>query len=123
MSVPLELKLAATASGPRLSWAPIRELAKLRTKATHAGNIILQPGDKNPLQAASGELLDVVAVLEPAKAAKLTLTIRGVALEYDAAKQELTVNGHRAAAPLKDGKLHLRILADPTAVQILASGR
>jgi sucrose-6-phosphate hydrolase SacC (GH32 family) len=122
MSVPLELKLVTTSEGPRLTHTPIRELEVLRTRTTKAGPLRLRPGDANPLAAASGELLDVVAVLEPEKSAVVTLTVRGVPVTYETEKQELVVNGHRAPAPLRSGKLDLRILADRTAFEVFASG-
>lgn len=122
MSVPLELKLVGTPDGPRLAWKPVRELDVLRGKKTEAGPLTLKPGDPNPVPAAAGELLDVVALLEPEKAAEVTFLVRGVPVVYDAAKQELRVNGHRAAAPLRQGKLDLRILTDRTAFEVFASG-
>jgi sucrose-6-phosphate hydrolase SacC (GH32 family) len=122
MSVPLELKLVSTDAGPRLTWAPIRELDCLRGKATRMAPGTLQPGDINPLAGATGELCDVVAVLEPGKATEVAFTVRGVPVVYDVARQELVVNGHRAPAPLRAGKLDLRILTDRTAFEVFAGG-
>jgi fructan beta-fructosidase len=100
MSLPLELKLRQTADGPRLTWMPVEELKSLRNgKAT------------------SGELLEVRAELD----ADVTLTIRGATICYDAAKQELVVNNHRAPAPLVDGKQRLIIYVDRTALEVFAS--
>jgi sucrose-6-phosphate hydrolase SacC (GH32 family) len=45
-----------------------------------------------------------------------------VQVVYDVAKQELTVNGHRASAPLQSGLLNLRILTDRTAFETFAAG-
>ena len=122
LTVPLELKLVGTANGPRLSWAPVQELNVLRTTATKTGKLVLTPGADNPLRDVTGELLDVVGVLEPGNAAEVVLTIRGVALVYNVAKQEISINGHRAAAPLKDGKLDFRVLVDRTAFEVFACG-
>jgi sucrose-6-phosphate hydrolase SacC (GH32 family) len=122
MSVPMELKLVSTPAGPRLAWAPARELDSLRGKGTRVGPLKLKPGDANPLTAVNGELLDVVAVLEPGKATAVRFAVRGVPVVYDAGQQELVVNGHRASAPLRDGKIDLRILADRTAFEVFASG-
>jgi hypothetical protein len=41
---------------------------------------------------------------------------------YNAAKQELMVNGHRTTVPLRDGKIDLRILTDRTAFEVFADG-
>jgi fructan beta-fructosidase len=120
MTVPLEVKLAATPNGPRLAWAPVKELDALRGSSAKLVNHVVKPGPALDLK--TGELLDVVALLEPGKASEVSFSIRGIAVLYNVAKQELSVNGHRAAAPLLDGKLDLRILADRTAFEVFASG-
>jgi sucrose-6-phosphate hydrolase SacC (GH32 family) len=58
---------------------------------------------------------------EPREAKEIALNIRGIAVEYDVAKQELIVAGHRAAAPLRDGKQRLVIYCDRTGVEVFAS--
>ena len=40
---------------------------------------------------------------------------------YEPKKQELSVNGHRAPAPLTDGKLRLTIYCDRTGLEVFAS--
>jgi sucrose-6-phosphate hydrolase SacC (GH32 family) len=128
MSLPLELRLTSTEAGPRLTWAPARELETLRATSQKFGPMELKPGD-DPLRGVSGELLEVRAELTPAAAgaaaaaanSRVTFTIRGVPLAYDAASQELSVAGHRAPAPLRDGKLRLIILADRTVFEVFAA--
>jgi sucrose-6-phosphate hydrolase SacC (GH32 family) len=122
MTVPLVLKLVSTPDGPRLSWQPVRELEALRGQAARSGKLLLNPGDANPCRAAAGEQWDLIALVEPGKATEVAFTIRGSAVVYDVRKQELVLSGHRAAAPLRDGKLDLRILADRTAFEIFAGG-
>jgi sucrose-6-phosphate hydrolase SacC (GH32 family) len=122
MTVPLELRLAETPAGPRLSWLPVRELDSLRTRLSSTEPLTLKPVDPNPLAAVNGELLDIAAVFEPGKKTILTFEVRGVEISYDASRQELTVNGHRTTAPLQKGKLDLRILADRTAFEVFACG-
>ena len=122
MSLPLELKLTSTAAGPRLTWLPVKELTTLRARSHSVGPLTLRPGDANPLANASGELLEVRAEFKPGAASVLNLTVRGVVISYDAARQELNVNGHRAPAPLRDGKQSLLIYADRTAFEVFASG-
>jgi fructan beta-fructosidase len=96
MSLPLELKLRGT----QLTWTPVEELKSLRDgKAT------------------SGELLEVRAELD----ADVTLSVRGATIRYDAAKQELNVNGHSAPAPLVDGKQRLIIYIDRNVLEVFAS--
>lgn len=121
MSLPLELKLASTAGGLRLTWTPLKELESLRVKSHRFGPLTLKPGDRNPLTILTGELLELRAEFEPGAASVLNLKVRGVAISYDAGKQELTVNGQRAAAPLRDGRQQLIIYADRTALEVFAS--
>lgn len=122
MSVPLELKLVTTPDGPRLTWTPVKELDALRGPAVVAGAVTLVPGSPNPLGAAKGELLDIVAAFEPDSATEVRLTVRGVPVVYDVAKAELVVAGVRAPAPLRAGRLDLRVLADRTAFEVFAAG-
>ncbi|HWB08219.1 MAG TPA: glycoside hydrolase family 32 protein [Pirellulales bacterium] len=121
LSVPLKLDLVTTPDGPRLTWSPVKELEQLRTGRQVFPAGALEPGQSKKV-ALQSELLDIAAVIEPAKAAEVVLDVRGVALAYDAAKQELTVNGQRAPAPLVDGKLDLRILVDRTVLEVFANG-
>ena len=51
MTIPLELKLAATPEGPRLTWTPVKELSSLRAKTHRFGAMTLQPDSANPLAA------------------------------------------------------------------------
>jgi sucrose-6-phosphate hydrolase SacC (GH32 family) len=121
MTVPLELKLAQTTDGPRLTFMPVKELEALRTKSHRFDPMTLAPGDKNPLGALGAELVEMRVEFEPREAKEIALNIRGIAVEYDVAKQELIVAGHRAAAPLRDGKQRLVIYCDRTGVEVFAS--
>ncbi|MDB5295796.1 MAG: sacC [Phycisphaerales bacterium] len=121
MTVPLDVRLLATADGPRLSYLPASELAALRAGTTSAGPLDLKPGDANPLAAAAGELLDVRAEFEPGDAAEVAFDVRGVPVVYDAKRQELSVNGHRAPAPLRDGRVRLVVLADRNSFEVFAA--
>ncbi|MEX2141906.1 MAG: hypothetical protein WD894_21755 [Pirellulales bacterium] len=47
--------------------------------------------------------------------------IRGVTVSYDPKKQELSVAGHRASAPLVGGKQWLSIYCDRTGLEVFAS--
>jgi sucrose-6-phosphate hydrolase SacC (GH32 family) len=121
MTVPLQLQLIGTAEGPRLTFSPVRELEALRGKAQRVADVALKAGDPNPLAEAKGELFDIVLACAPAAESELTLKVRGVPIVYNAGAQELIVNGHKAPARLRDGKLELRILADRTAFEVFAN--
>jgi sucrose-6-phosphate hydrolase SacC (GH32 family) len=110
MSVPWELTLQCTPDGLRLCYAPVRELESLRGKKydlTHGR--------------ARGELFDVEVSLTPKPGRVTELIIRGVPIEYITDTQELHCQELKTRVPLIDGKLRIRILADRTSLEIVAS--
>lgn len=121
MTVPLELKLTQTDDGPRMTFNPVKELESLRARTHNFGALIIKPGDKNPLDAIRAELVEVRVEFEPGEAKHVVFNIRDIMVEYDAAKQELSVAGHRAPAPLRDGKQRLIIYCDRTGAEVFAS--
>ena len=121
MSLPLELALTQTNDGPRLTFSPAKELQTLRERSHQLEARSLKPGDKNPLDAIQAELLELRVDFEPKEAQQAVFNIRDVMIEYDTAKQELSVAGHRAAAPLRDGRQRLVIYCDRTGVEVFAS--
>jgi sucrose-6-phosphate hydrolase SacC (GH32 family) len=120
MSVPLSLELISTSSGPRLSFSPVKEFEKLRAKKYAVGPITVKPGQANPLEKVQGELLELVAVFEAKAGSSVAFQVRGIAIAYNATKQELSVNGHYAPAPIRNGKVDLRVLVDRSAIEVFA---
>ena len=49
-------------------------------------------------------------------------SLRGATIVYDVQKQELVVNGHRAAAMLSNGRQGLTIFCDRNGLEVFASG-
>ena len=121
MTVPLELKLVSTTDGPRMTFSPVKELESLRGKTLALESMTLKPGDKNPLDEFQVELLEIRTEIDPGDANEIVFNIRDSMIIYDAKKQELTVNGQRALAPLRDGKLRLTIYCDRTGLEVFAS--
>ncbi len=121
MSLPLELTLVSTLDGPRLRYQPARELETLRQKSYKVGPISLAPGAQNPLSQVKNELLEIRATFKPGDAKIVRFNVRGVPIIYDATKQEISVSGHVAPAPLRDGKQTLIIYTDRTAFEVFAS--
>lgn len=122
MSIPLELRLGSTENGPRLTFAPAGELESLRTKSHSINTRSLKQGDPNPLDSVRAELIELRAEFEPGTANEIVFLVRGATIVYDAQKQELVVNGHRAAAPLSNGRQGLTIFCDRNGLEVFASG-
>lgn len=121
MTLPLELTLRPTPDGPRLAWAPVRELHALREKSHALGPLALKPGDPDPLEKLTGELVELRADFDVAGAASIRFDVRGIAITYDTATQEIQVGDHRAQAPLRNGRGNLTVYADRTAFEIFAN--
>lgn len=122
MTVPLVLNLVSTPAGPRLTWTPVRELEVLRQKTHRLPSGSLSPEGPDPLAGIAGELLDIRSEFEPGNSGSVTFSVRGAKIAYDAARQELIVNDHRAPAPLlPGGRQRLTILCDRAGLEIFAS--
>ena len=120
MTIPLELRLTATPEGPRMTFNPVRELESLRNGKFQFDGKVVSPGQPNPLAKARAELVELRAEFEPGNA-EVTFTVRGATITYDPRKQEIVVNGHRAPAPLRNGRQRLTIYADRTGLEVFAS--
>jgi sucrose-6-phosphate hydrolase SacC (GH32 family) len=122
MTIPLELKLISTPPGPRLTWTPVKELQSLRIRSWSFAPAILKPESANLLADVKAELVELRAEFEPGDASEVAFNVRGATIVFDAKKQELAVNDHRAPAPLRGGKQELWIYCDRTALEVFASG-
>jgi fructan beta-fructosidase len=121
MTVPLALKLSTTPDGPRLTFTPVKELESLRIRSHNLENLTLNPGSHNPVDHLQAELVELRAEFEPGPASKLIFTVRGAAIIYDAATEELLVNEHRVPAPLRHGRQRLTVFCDRTGLEVFAS--
>jgi len=121
MTLPMELKLTQTDNGPRLIFEPVKELASLRMKSHKIDISSLKPGDRKPLENINTELVEIRVDFEPGDAKEIIFNVRDVMIVYDVTKQELSVAGHRASAPLRNNKQNLIIYCDRTGVEVFAS--
>ncbi len=122
MSLPMELQLAGTLAGPRLVWKPVKELQSLRARSWKFQPATLTPQSANPLADVKAELVELRAEFEPGDATEVAFNVRGATIVFDAKRHEVAVNGHRAPAPLHDGRQELAIYCDRAALEVFASG-
>ena len=121
MSIPMELKLVRTDKGIRLSRRPVKELESLRAATYPVSARKLKEGDANPLAKIQAGPVEIRTAIEPGKAKEVVLDIHGLPVTYDVGKQELVIDGVRAAAPLTKGKLDLIIYADRIGVEVFTA--
>ena len=121
MSLPLELGLKDTAVGPRLTFAPAREVEGLRASQRRLGGSTLGPSGPNPLADVTGELVELRAEIEPGAAKEVVLTVRGGTIAYDVGRQEVAIAGLRAPAPLTNGRLRLTVFCDRTGLELFGA--
>lgn len=98
MTLPMELKLTATADGARLTWTPVRELASLRGRQHVVRPAPSSPTPRIPSADVRAELVELRAEFEAGTATEVAFGMRGASIRYDARKQELAVNDLRAPA-------------------------
>ncbi len=122
MTIPLLLQLKTTPAGPRLTMNPVPELEQLRVKTYDLGALKMRPGAANPLDHIRHELIEVEVEFEPGDASEVIFNIRDIMVVYDPKTQTLRVDDIHAAAPLIDGKQHIRIYCDRIGVEVFASG-
>jgi sucrose-6-phosphate hydrolase SacC (GH32 family) len=120
-TLPCELQLHQTPEGPRMRRLPIKELETLRGQSWKKTDLHLDEGTTNPLADVRGELLEIRADIQPAENSEISLKVRGVEIHYSASKQEISVNGVHAPAPLEGGHQRLIILTDRTYFTVFAS--
>lgn len=137
MSVPVELSLVATPSGPRLRRLPVRELASLRGDAfvVPPGRIanVWTPnrleGDANPLEAFFADAFDLELTILPGDAVEIGLQLNG--LRISVAPQSGTLICQGKSMPIRSNRadtfdgfedaITLRILRDRYSVEIFAA--
>jgi fructan beta-fructosidase len=122
MTVPLELRLVSTPHGPRLTFAPVRELESLRTEdRVDLRSLTLAATSENPLAILRPELVELRAEFEPGDAKQIAFTLRGANVVFDFEKAEVSVNDHRAPAPLRNGRQTLAVYLDRTGLEVFVA--
>jgi fructan beta-fructosidase len=121
MTLPMELRLLSTPQGPRLARTPLMELQSLRVHSWSFQPTTLNPESANLLADVTAELVEMNADFDPGDASEVVFNVRGATVVFDAKKQEISVNNHRAPARLRGGKEQLRLYCDRIALEVFAS--
>lgn len=120
MGVPVELTLRTTEEGPRLLAYPVKEHETLRGMGHTLKAQPLNPGE-NPLASWKGELIDLTTEFMPGDAAEVGFNLRGVTVNFDARKNEISCRDQKAALKPLDGKVRLRLMVDRTSVDVFGN--
>lgn len=110
MGLPCDLTLRRTPAGLRLCRRPSPELSALRESGPLA------------LEAFNGELAECRLECDVGSAAVVEWNLRGVALRYDAASEQLAVEGLESVHwPVgRDGRLALRVFVDRFGIEVFS---
>jgi len=121
MTFPCELTLRTTSEGIRLFREPVREISLLYLKSRKLSSEKVSPATN--FNFSEYFLLDINAIFKPNNATNISFVIRGVPVDYDVTKQEISCEG--VVAPLKikgNGTVDLRILVDRVSLEIFGNG-
>jgi sucrose-6-phosphate hydrolase SacC (GH32 family) len=89
LSIPAEITLRNTPDGLRMFRNPVKEIATLYAKTSKFDNLTVESANAK-LATLNPELIDMTIAFVPA--GDLTLNVRGLPIQYDAAKKEFTFN-------------------------------
>jgi fructan beta-fructosidase len=120
MLFPVTLTLRTTEEGPRMFAKPIREIEKLHKKQWRWENRILKPKE-NLLSGISGELFHIRVEMKVADVEEIGFVIRGVPVNYDVRKQQLSCLDKIATLKPVEGNIRLEILVDRTSIEIFGN--
>lgn len=128
LSFPVELRLKASAGGPRLVKTPVRELAAIQGKGWSIENKNVLPGlDKNPVKRMKGERFRITGTFQLKTVNSFGFMLRcgkngdGTEVRYDATRNQLSCLGRVASLLPADGKIQLDILIDRSAIEVFAN--
>lgn len=121
MTFPVDLSLRATDAGLRLHVVPAPEISRLHERSVELGAQSVPVGE-TPVAGLEGEAFHIRAEFATGEATAFGLSVRGVAITYDAQAQRLDCGGRSAALPAEGGQVQLEIIADRTSLEVFANG-
>ncbi|WP_437917645.1 DUF4980 domain-containing protein [Sphingobacterium sp. LRF_L2] len=121
MSIPMELALRKTDRGIRMVRKPIDELQQLRQSSVRLKAGKFSPTSTNLLTGLNDELAEIRLKIRPENAKNIHINIRGLAIEYQVADEELVIDHVRTHVPLINGEQDFVIYVDRTGIELFAS--
>jgi fructan beta-fructosidase len=125
MTIPVELSLKTTPQGIRMFAWPVKELdaSQIPVSTKPAAPFELVSGQDTLVSQPDTELdlFDVQCEVDLKQAEKLTLTVCGTPIAFDAKSSSLTCRNIVAGATAKNGKLSLRVIGDRGSLEVFAN--
>ncbi|HEX7652905.1 MAG TPA: GH32 C-terminal domain-containing protein, partial [Verrucomicrobiae bacterium] len=121
MFFPTALSLNTTSNGVRLCSLPVAEWTNNILNTYVWTNLTLNTG-VNPLAGLRGANFELQAVFNPGPVGTLNCVLNGVAITYDAAARQITVNGNTQSLPPINGTVTLELLGDRQMLEIFGNG-
>ncbi len=121
MTVATELTLRKTPDGIRMFGTPVKEIASLRGSATSVSAQTITRDHHIGIEGVWDDVFELNLSLKPGEGSVGNLKVRGLPIQYDAAKRTLQCG--TVSAPLEpvDGKISLKILVDRASVEVFAN--
>lgn len=121
MSFPCQLTLRSFPEGIRLCKTPAHEVETLHGRPLVFPDIALRPG-KDRVELAKGDLLHIVAEMEPGTAETIGFELRGQRIWYSAKEKQFHAGGQPAPYTPLGRRIHIEILLDRTSVEVFVDG-
>jgi sucrose-6-phosphate hydrolase SacC (GH32 family) len=120
MGFPTEVTLRTTSEGIQMCRVPVREIALLHDKETRFAEKDLKPGE-NLFKGISGDLFDIVTVIETGTARSFDIIVRGTKIHYNCLDHSLSCLGGTVSLKPEKGQIKLQILVDRTSLEIFGN--
>lgn len=122
MTLPMDFSLRTSSDGIRLWAQPSEEISKLREKTREWKNLVIAPGDADPLADVSGGQFEIEAVIDAGSpASEMGFMIFG---EHAAIwkRDGQTFTGAEGKQAPVDGKLQVRVFVDTVSMEVFVNG-
>jgi sucrose-6-phosphate hydrolase SacC (GH32 family) len=120
MTIPCELTLQSTDEGIRMFARPVAELASLHS-GKHAWSDLAPSSAENPLAGISGDLFEIRVGAEVGSDGVVSLSARGVPINYDASKKTLKCGDKTASLSPEAGRVSLQVLVDRGSIEVFGN--
>jgi fructan beta-fructosidase len=122
MTLPMDFSLKNSGGGLRLWAEPSEEVVKLRESTKEWKNLIIAPGDADPLADVTAAQFEIDAVIDAGSdASEMGFRIFGDS-QAVWKKDTQTFTGAEGRQPPVDGKLHVHLFVDTVSMEVFVNG-